>query len=402
MNSKISKYEFGMLNILLYLISPIISLPTILLGLVKRRLISYIVYALFIAFISYMFIPTIEMDKSRHFEFYQYIKHFSLQEFFIYNFKDSPDFLFRLFLYLGSVIGISFHHIIFFVTFLTVYLIFLTYYKYIKNSGLSKRYNIIIAFLIIFSLSYIDIISGLRYTLALALVFYGFYIGIKSHKKMGFIFIFLGLLTHFGIISFLLLYLIYPLLDKIHIKKLKILLLISVFFVLIPQSLMLEIFQSLGISKAIDTKANAYLGGNDIENTKDTFSTLFIKFFNIIWVILISLYILIKNASKTESIYYKILIYLLIFTNVFISIPIIFNRYALFIKLFLVLFLLDNELKKNNIKITLVFLFIFFVISFNQFIVMRVGFDFLFHPSVEDWSFLHIITNEPFRYLDIK
>lgn len=389
LNKKKNFSELDFLNILIYLVAPFLAIPSIIYSLIKKTKLSYFLYSLLIAFISYLYIPTIEMDKSRHIEFYDFSKYLSIKEFLFFNFKDSPDFLFRLLLYIASVNNISFNYIVFFITFITVFLIFKVFYDYLKNN-IIPRFSIIILLLCVFSLSYIDLLSGIRYTFAIAFSFYGLYQTLIKKNKIGLLYLIIGPLIHFSTIIYLIFYFIFPLLNKIKAKYIRLFLLISLGFLLIPQSVLLNIIKGVGLSGAIDVKVNAYLGENNLGEVKETFSTLFIKFFNIVWVVVISIYLLI-NKKINQSLYYKPLVFLLIFTNVFITIPVIFNRYALFIKLFLVLFLIDTELKKNNIKITLLILIIFVVIGINQMIVMRDGMISMFTPSILNWSFIYNI-----------
>lgn len=398
MNNKIhtkGNFELNILNIFIYLVSPFLAIPTILYSLSKKNNFNPILYSLLVAFISYIFIPTIEMDKYRHLEFYDFSKYFTIEQFFIYNFQDSPDFIFRSFLYLGALNGINFHYVVFFVTFITVYLIFKVYFHYLSVNKTPATYKVLILLLFIFSLSYIDMFSGLRYTLATSFSFYGLYKGVVCKNKWGVFFLILGVLTHFSTAIFLILYLVFPMLNLIKVKRLKLLLLLSLLFMFIPQSFMLDLIKGIGLGEAMDNKAEAYLIEEDVNEVLETFSTIFIKFFNIIWVVIISLYFVLKKQSS-YSIYYKVLIFLLIFINIFISIPVIFNRYTLFVKLFLVLFLIDNELKLGKHKLAFILLGILIIININQAVILREGLSLFFNPSIENWGFLARITNKTF------
>ncbi|UHO39173.1 EpsG family protein [Chryseobacterium capnotolerans] len=394
------KIEFNLLTVLTYLVSPFLALPLILYGMIKNMRMSAFFYGISVAFVSFLYIPPFEWDKARHMEFYNFSKILSLKEFFEINFKSQPDFIFRLLLFIGAQININVHYIFFFVTFITVYLIFKVYFKEYNKPNIIGKYSLLIVPLFIFSISYTDIISGLRYTLAISFIFYGYYTGLLEKKKSSVIWILLGVFTHFSVILFALLFIFFPLTKNIKLKWLKLALLFSTFFILIPEKIMLQFFVGIGMGDVVDAKLNAYLDKTVIVEV-DSFAVKVINFFNVIWVIILNGVLLLRK-NKNESVYVRILMILLITTNIFISFPIIYNRYNLFLKLFLVLFLLREEVQYNKIKLTLVFTTFLFMIFFNQIIVMRVVLVDMLQPEFQKWSFIYTIFENNFGLKDIK
>lgn len=397
---KQQKYKFNILTVLVYIVSPFLSIPLILFSVYKRLKSFPIFYALIVSFVSYLYIPPIEWDKARHIDFYYSSQLLSLKEFFIINFQDQPDFLFRFLLYIGSISGIRVHYIFFVVTFITVFLIFSVFYNELIKLKNFEKYTLIITPLIIFSLSYTDIISGLRYTLAVSFIFYGYYIGLIEKKKIAVMWLLLGLITHFSVILFVLLYFFYPLLNKIKIVWLRIFLIVSLSFIFIPNEMMLSFFKGIGVGSLIDTKLDSYLGNTSTVN-EITNSMKIINFFNVAWVIVLNVFLIFKNQFKNIQ-YAKLIIVLLIATNVFVSFPIVYNRYNLFLKLILVLFLFKEELSFNRKKIVILFVFLFFVVYFNQVIVMRNVLINMLGFNVSNWSFIYQIFENNFGLKDIK
>lgn len=396
--NNIEKLKLDFLTIVIYLISPILAIPTILLSLFKRTRYSIVNYSLLVSYISFCFIPESQWDKVRHIEFYEYVKNMSISEFFIYNFTESPDFIFRFLLYLGGTLGVRVHFVFFIVTFIIIYLILKIYDDFLKEQQIEKKHLWLLIPLFLLSFSYIDIISGFRYALAASFTMYGIYFGLVKKKQFrGIIFIILGIFTHFSVLLFALLYLIYPLISKISILSTKILLLVSFLFVLVPQETFLQIATSLGLGGALETKASIYLNNDNFE-LASSFAATFIRFFDIVWIYIITFIILLKK--QTNNTYYRLLVWSLIATNTFVSFPIIYNRYALFLKFLIVLYFADRLVREQQNKILILFIWLFLVVALNQFIVMRNGyFDILFNS--EKWIFWYQIFENKFSSSDI-
>lgn len=398
--NKSRKVEFNLLTLFTYIVSPFLACPMVLYGMFKRLKSTPFFYALLVSFVSFLYIPPIEWDKARHMDFYDFSKFLSLKEFFVINFESQPDFLFRFLLYIGANLGIRVHFVFFFVTFITVYLIFKVYFKELNRLNIAHRFTFIFVLLFIFSISYTDIISGLRYTLAISFIFYGYYIGLIDKKKSALLWLALGLITHFSVVLFVMLYFCIPFLNKAKYKWLKIGLILSMLFLLIPEQSMLVFFKSIGLGGAVDEKINSYLDKTALAE-ENSFAIKVINFFNIAWVFVLNIILLIKKENK-KSTYVNIIIILLIATNIFVSFSVIYNRYNLFLKLFLVLFLLREYLNNNKFKTPLLFVVFLFIVYFNQIIVMRNVLIDMVSLDIEKWSFIYQIFENNFGLNDIK
>lgn len=384
---------------LVYILNPILSIPFILYGMIKGTKLSVFLYSLVVAFISFMYVPNIEMDKVRHNEFYDLSLSLSLEQFFIMNFEGSPDFLFRLILFIGAGLGISFQLLVFAITFLSVYLIMKSYFAVYKQYVNTNKYRLLLVLLFIFSISYIDLISGIRYTLAISFVFYGFCSNFLNKNKFAIVWIILGVLTHFSVVIFAVIYLFSKYLNKIDIKYLRWLLFASLFFIILPKETISNLFQSFGLEGVLNEKVDAYLNVQ-FETKSDSFGQRFIDFFNILWVYIITGYLLLKKNSNDYFV--KLLFLSIALTNIFIAFPVIYNRYALYVKLLLVLYFMIENIRKEDLKIPIIITSIFCVISLNQLIVMREGILPLLVLDLEQGSFINQLIESGFSSNKIK
>lgn len=365
--TKIEKFRLDLFNGAVFTLAPLLALPLVLVSLYKKTRFSYFFYSLIIAFISSRFVPTIEMDKSRHIDFFNLLKNISFDQFLIVNFEGSPDFIFALILFLGSKIGFSVDFLVFMMTFLTVYLIFKVYFKIIDRLAID-RFMFIVVCLFVFSISYMDLFSGIRFTLGASFVFYGYYVGLFEKKRISLLWLFLGVFTHFGVLLFVFIFFLFKYIGKIAINKLRFCLILSIFFILISNELLLSFFNLFGLGGAIEGKVDAYINISENEEVLNN-AGRFIAFFNVIWVYIFTFILIVRKGIEDK--FNKIVMFVMICTNVFISFPVIYNRYCLFVKLLLVLYLLKQDLRFGNIKVSTVFTIIFTIISLNQVIVLR-------------------------------
>lgn len=384
---------------LVYILNPILSIPVIIYGMIRGTKLSVFLYSFVVSFISFMYVPNIEMDKARHIEFYDLSLSLNLEQFFVMNFEGSPDFLFRLILFIGANVGISFQVLTFAITFLTVYLIMKSYFAVYKRYIVSNRYRFLVVTLFVFSISYIDVISGIRYTLAISFLFYGFCSNFLNKNRFAIIWIVLGVLIHFSVVIFAIIYLFSKYLNKIKIKYFRWLLLVSLFFIILPKENVFNLFQSFGFGGTLNEKVDAYLN-IQFETHSSSFGQRFIDFFNILWVYIITIYLLLRNS--TNDYYAKLLILSIALTNIFIAFPVIYNRYALYVKLLLVLYFIVENIKKNDLKIPVIIAVIFCIISLNQVIVMRDGIIPLFVLDLEEGSFINQVIENSFSLNKIK
>lgn len=193
---------------LLLLISPMLSLPFILLKVRERSKVAVFVFAILLGTIAYCTIPY--QDLFRHLMHYEAISEYE-------NITDIPLFDFEMngiivYIYwLTAKLSIPFDYIRLFTTAIAYYLLFLIYFEKTNNSGINytnKEY--FIRFLILtffFDLFYT--IAGVRFGVALCLYLYGlFQLFEKNNRTKCFLFLISAALYHssflyFSIISFI-------------------------------------------------------------------------------------------------------------------------------------------------------------------------------------------------------
>ena len=390
--TNIQKARLDILNCLFYILSPILSFPLIFFSLIKRTKGSAFLFSLFAGYISYMYVPPYIYDKARHIEFYNDSKYFTLSEFFAYNFQHQPDFLFRLLIYIGSVFGIKVHFVFFFITFISIFLIMKVFFDVIKSYNISAKYSTLIVLLSIFSFSYINIFSGMRYFLALSFLFCGIYYAYIKNIKSYYVYLFLACITHYSLFFFVFILLAMPLLKKFKPKTISFFLILSFLLLLIPPEIIFKSLQIIGLTSSLEAKVLAYLSDDGYKARMDSFVYYLIRFINVIWIYLL-IVVLILRTKLPDNKFIKLLVWSLIFNNVFIAFPVVFDRYALFIKLLVVIFFIIEYIKNEKIIIPLLFLSIFILIALVDFVQLLDGFLSIFNDKQNWWLIYQLFEN---------
>lgn len=170
------------MQFILFLISPIFSLPAIFSGIKQRKKNSLALLALFFGFFAYCTIPG--QDLFRHFEHYEY--------FASLNFKDITDLDFSLngievyiFCLMGKV-GLHFDYFRLCTLFLGFYLLCDIFYWKTINTTIyysdTEYFSRFIILLLFFDLFYT--VMGLRYGFALCLYLYGVFRLLERNEKL--------------------------------------------------------------------------------------------------------------------------------------------------------------------------------------------------------------------------
>ena len=99
MNKKI-----GFLSLLIFILSPFMAIPSIILGVIRRSKFSLFLLVLLFGLVSYMYIPDYTNDRARYFEIYEDFKNSSFKEMFYFFFANSQDFILQSLFYFASKI----------------------------------------------------------------------------------------------------------------------------------------------------------------------------------------------------------------------------------------------------------------------------------------------------------
>ncbi|TWH99147.1 EpsG-like putative glucosyltransferase [Flavobacterium tiangeerense] len=356
------KQRIDLFNLVLFIVSPFLSIPSIIYGIVKRSKISLALLAFLFGIVSYLYIPNYSNDKTRYFEIYEMYKYSSFLELFYFYYAQNQDFIFQSMIFFASKMGINAQFVFAIVGIITMGILVFIFSKLYEN--IPKKFSLVVLVLFLFSLPYTDMLSGIRFMFAVAFVLLAFYQGIILNKKASYIFLILAIFIHFSTliyipIFFLLKY--FPNKTKLY----KIFFFVSFLFFIIPKSFIFSFFDSIGFQNGLQTKGSAYLEGDDfLSNTLSIGSTftLFVFYFTLIVIFTIYAYLVIY---KSDSVFRSIILLLAASMNVFYSVPTIFFRYGLVLVLFFI-FLFIYELSVENKKKTLYFFC--FLFSINLFI----------------------------------
>lgn len=360
-----------LISILVFMVSPFFAIPSIIYGVINRSKISLTLLILLFGLVSFMYIPNFSDDRSRYFEIYDDFRNNSFSELFAFFILSSQDFILQSLFYWASQFQIPAQLVFAFVTMLSIGAIFFIYYKILNSTEfVNKRYGLMSLLLLICSISYLDLLSGTRFMFAVSFVLLAFYLGIIEKKNWVILLLIVASFIHFSTLIFLPLFLILKVFSNQY-RIYKIIFLASLFFIVLPNSVVMSIFELLGLGGAIQQKGEVYLGGEDFieKGISGSFGAVFIYYISLFWIFLGYGYLLItlnRNSSIRNVVFLTASL-----INVFYSTPTIFLRYAIILK-FIFVFMMIIELYKYRKNLVIYFFSgIFILILGTQIIVAR-------------------------------
>lgn len=344
-------------TIIIFLLSPLLSLPLIGLQLKRKDNFAIGLISIFIGLLSFNYVPHISDDKARYYERYNDFLRLNWSEFIKYlGDAKRPDFVFETLIYIFAKLGINVQFLFLIITTFTVYSIFLFIKKTIETQVKNTYYfEIGLIMLILFSFSMGDLFSGIRFYFATSIFIWGlYYLFFYKNIKKGIVFLILSIATHFSLAFFIPAILI----CFFYLKKTspKWMLLVSLLFLFLPKDFLSALFGIVQVSEAYSNKAAAYLAGDR------EFSQNLIILNNIrnLWIYFSYGYLLLRKGDSS-----KLYILIVLFTavvNVTYSVPLIFNRYTILLKiLFMTFYLMLWYKKQMSLKILLIIGLLFFL-----------------------------------------
>ena len=360
-----------LINILVFIVSPFFAIPSIIYGVINKSKISLTLLILLFGLVSFMYIPNFSDDRSRYFEIYDDFRNNSFNEMFAFFILSSQDFILQSLFYWASQFQIPAQLVFAFVTMFSIGAVFFIYYKILNSYDIvSTKNGLLSLLLLIFSISYIDLLSGTRFMFAASFVLLAFYFGIIEKKNWVILLLIIASFIHFSTLIFLPLFLVLKVFsDQYRIYK--IIFLASLFFIVLPKSVVMSIFELLGLGGALQQKGESYLGGEDFieSGISGSFGAVFIYFISLIWIFLGYLYLLftLKRDSSMRNIVFLVAALI----NIFYSTPTIFLRYAIVLKFFFVFMLLSELYQYQRSRAVYFFCGIFSMILCTQIIVAR-------------------------------
>lgn len=392
----------NIINILLFLISPFLALPTIIFGIVKRSKLSLILLIVFIGILSYLYIPNYSDDKSRYIEIYENFKNWEYIPFILYNLSRSQDFILQLMFKFGADIGIKVQIVFFIVTTISVGIILKIWYQVVFLLNFNKRDSLLSLLLFVTSISFLDLFSGTRFFLAASMALYAYFQGFFLNKNIKAILLLLiSVNIHFGLLVFAFAYFFLKFtLHKDYVIKAAFLL--SFIFLVLPKDFLMNVISSTSLDGALASKSEAYLKSDKDFVTEEIkqggFGGMMIYFIQNIWIYGMYIYLFLKIKSKEY--YHLICFFLITILNIFYASPTVYFRYSLFIKMFFVLVLLFDLKKYNTKKESVFFIICFICVLTTHIIVTRYN----IHKSYVDQNsfyFLDILFKKPMSSGDL-
>lgn len=356
-------------SIILFCLSPFLSLPFLLYNLIKGNKIVLLLFSLFIGLISYLFIPTFSNDKTRYLERNIVYKLLDFNQYIVYLAESKrPDFIFETLIYFFSRYQINIHILFFIVTSFSVFSIFKFVLLFIDN--VDKKINIQIFFLLLFSLSLQGVFSGIRFLFGVSFLLWGINYYIIKNRKVGIVFFLLAIATHFSILFFtpaiILLKLSTNNFIKINLFKLYV---VSLLFLLIPQSVFTILLGKVEFSEGYSNKVNQYSQGEDFVSAglvKGIVQQL-IYYSRVGWIYVVYIYLLFNKKYDKNSVISKILFCFIFFLNITYSIPTAYSRFLNLIKILFITFIIYEKL--TNPKFDKRLFILFFILCGLSFLI---------------------------------
>jgi hypothetical protein len=345
---------------LIFLFSPLVSLPFIFLQLKnKRNSVSLFLLSVFFGFLSFLYVPDITNDKTRYIERYVVFKNYNFDQ-LLYYFQASPDYIFDTLLFIFAKVGISYNVLFLFLTTFTVYSIFIFVKKIISKSEVQgNNYNILFIVVTIFSFSMPGLFSGIRFGLAGSIfVWVVYYIFFNKKLKKAVLLFALTIFIHFS--YFLFIPAILLILYKPNWLNVRVLLTASLFFIFLPKIIIFNLVP-VNLPEAYAIKADAYLNWDREVNNK----TLILGFIKKSWLYFSFIFLILLDKNKNLILFSLISIFISVI-NVTYSVPIIFNRYIEFIGILMVAYIVF--LRSIN-RIKPIYFNVFFMLICARFFV---------------------------------
>ncbi len=376
------------INGVLFLLSPLIALPSIFIGVYNRNRFSFILLLIFASLITYQLIPSDTDDLYKFYRFYRDVKDLGFGELLeLLKYQKKPDFVVYFGVYLFARLGITGQLFFSICTFVTLYLIYKVYDKLTKNIEISNTYYFIGIISIFISIELLGLYSGIRNLLAVAIAGYGFFFGIFEDRKLkGFLLLVLASFTHFGILLFFPIY-FFGIFRKLTQKSILVTYLVSFVFLLFTKEYLYLIAINLPLPESFDYKIRGYLQGLDFieRGNQASLSALISYKIRVSWIYFAHGYLLLTYSRKSD--FRNLVILLMSLLNIFSVTPDIQLRLTYLIEImFIYLLFYEYEYKNNKFFIKL-----FFIFLIPSFIVNLIIYRDYFIESLSNWNFLTLV-----------
>lgn len=351
-------------TVIFFILSPFLSLPFIFIQLLRKDKAVKWMLAILFGLLSFLYIPYRFSDKGVYLERYIEYQNYIFYGFSYFDFLkhlvliNRPDFIFEHILYFFSKFDWNIQWLFFALTSITVYSIFtfieriLQFYEG-KNTTLSPFYIVII----IFSLSLGALFSGVRFYFASSLFLWSiYYFYFNRHRLRAFIFLVLAISTHFSFVFFLPILLLVRYISQGF--NLNILLLISLVFWFLPDSIIIGLFESLPLPGNYEVKKDSYIYSERVYS--DNF--IILDYLRNLWLFFFTFFILFIHREK-PNLLLKLIIISICLINITYPIQVVFIRYMIVVKVLALAYFFI--ISKKNVHYYTCFLILCFCFLIN-------------------------------------
>ena len=344
-----------LLGIVLFMISPIVSIIIAIDQIALRKRNGFILLSLIIGLFLFMYEPSLKVDLARYYLSHEVISRFENVDELMVFLNKYPDFFLYGSSYILSRVGLSFQYYLLFITIINTSLTFFVFYDIIKNVNVTKNRVLLLFSFFVVMIGLDWIIGASRQFTAFSFLLFFYYFGIWKGEKKFDLLVPLTLLVHFSSIGLVIIYYV----SKFLLTKrtaLKYVFYLSFIMYLIPTSFISSIVKQQMSSysfvmekKVYSNKLDSYAlsGNSDLASSIDANITTYGRIalllkttIPFVLVIIITLF----GGLKFDSFYYLLFI-LVNVTNGLISIH---GRHLSFLfMIFSIFFIRDNLLKKR-------------------------------------------------------
>ena len=337
-----------------FIIYPLGAFPLILIEIYNKKYYAFNYLAVFMGLLAFLWIPS--GDLSRIQEDFEIIK--SIEFLDLFNII-SLDYSYNIILFVFGMLNLDFAHVRFVICIIS-YLLFFNVIKniIINNSYISSsKLNSFLFFLIFFFLlRFTGFITGVRFTFAFSIFFYGFFNVFYGSNKKGWFFMLAGAFVHFSFWVLILVILLQKLFKfKFNRPSIFLFIFLALFLSIYIVSFIISI---LPIDESLKLYLENYTTGFYALEEYKTKSFLFkVSRFLAHFLIYPALFfVLIKKKNISN---YSIFILMFIFLSLSFNMNSVYSRYA-----FMSVFLFIIPFVVNYNKANTGFFKVFFICSF--------------------------------------
>lgn len=351
---KISQFQIVIFTI--FIIYPFAALPLIFVEIYNKNYYSLNYLAVFMGLISYLWIPS--GDLYRMYLDFTALQFLSVSDFL--NIK-SFDYLYLIVMYIYAKLNFNFEFVRFtlcVISYLLYFKIYLEIIKYNKDIRESKVFSFLTFLILFFFIRFTGFITGVRFTFAMSMCFYGVYLVIYKNRSKGWFLLLLASLTHFSMwLLFLFVFVIKAF--KLRLNRL-LFVLILLSGILLSTKLIEVVIDYLPIDDGFKTHLAFYTSGT-FASEEFANQTLFFKISRFLSYFAIYPAIIFVLFKKREFSFYSVFLFIVLFLSFSMNMDTTYGRYAFLGVIFFIIPFLLKFKKELDKRAFCLFFFLSFI-----------------------------------------